>query len=257
MLVVQPSSIRDSSGQLFTGGLQLERATLTRALQLHNRANPRNLPAPSVTRLQARARIFACLLSALAGFVDAVGYIRTGGFFVSFMSGNSTRLGVGIALSRGSAAIAVGLILAFVAGVICGSLLGDKAQQQRPPAVLLLVAGLLACSAATQSKTALSVALLAVAMGAENSVFERGGEVRLGVTYMTGSLVRVGSGIAATLLGRTGNGWVGYLLLWIAFVFGAIMGATASVASAHWCIWGASFAAALLAIASIRLAHSE
>ena len=35
-------------------------------------------------------------LSTLAGYVDATGFLMLGGFFVSFMSGNSTRLGVGL-----------------------------------------------------------------------------------------------------------------------------------------------------------------
>ena len=39
----------------------------------------------------------ACALSALAGYVDGIGFIHLGGLFVSFMSGNSTRLGVMIA----------------------------------------------------------------------------------------------------------------------------------------------------------------
>ena len=34
-------------------------------------------------------------LTAVAGFVDAVGYIELGGFFASFMSGASISLGVG------------------------------------------------------------------------------------------------------------------------------------------------------------------
>jgi uncharacterized membrane protein YoaK (UPF0700 family) len=33
-----------------------------------------------MTRLESRARLFACLLAALAGFIDAIGFIRSGGF---------------------------------------------------------------------------------------------------------------------------------------------------------------------------------
>ena len=210
-----------------------------------------------MTRLKARARLFACLLSALAGFVDSIGFIRTGGFFVSFMSGNSTRLGIGIASSIDAAKIAAAIVLAFLAGVIGGSLLGDKAADRRPPVVLFLVAALLACSAALRSYVSVSVGLLAVAMGAENAVFERDGEVRLGVTYMTGSLVRVGNGIAAALLGRSGNGWLAYLLLWLAFVLGAAMGAAAFGDFGNWSVWGASAAAALLALSSIKLSSLD
>lgn len=210
-----------------------------------------------MTRLQTHARLFACLLSALAGFVDAVGFIRTGGFFVSFMSGNSTRLGIGLASSLQSAAIAGGIVLAFLVGVICGSLVGDRADRRRAPAVLFLVSALLAGSAASTSIVMVSVAFLAAAMGAENAVFERGGDVRLGVTYMTGSLVRVGSGIAAALAGRGQNGWAGYLLLWVAFVGGVVAGTAAHAAAAPWCVWAASGFAALLAFASIRFVRLE
>lgn len=42
-----------------------------------------------------RVVALAVCLSALAGYVVALGYLQLHGFFVSFMSGNSTRLGVG------------------------------------------------------------------------------------------------------------------------------------------------------------------
>ena len=48
-------------------------------------------------RYRPSIRLFAALLSGLAGFVDAIGFIKLGGFFVSFMSGNSTRLAVALA----------------------------------------------------------------------------------------------------------------------------------------------------------------
>ena len=46
------------------------------------------------------------LASLLAGFVDAVGFIASGGLFISFMSGNSTRLGIGLAEVTQFAALA-------------------------------------------------------------------------------------------------------------------------------------------------------
>ena len=45
----------------------------------------------------------ACALSALAGYVDAIGFLHLGGLFVSFMSGNSTRMGVASRRGNGSA----------------------------------------------------------------------------------------------------------------------------------------------------------
>ena len=44
-----------------------------------------------MVRYDRRVKLLAAGLSALAGFVDATGFIQMGGFFVSFMSGNTTR----------------------------------------------------------------------------------------------------------------------------------------------------------------------
>jgi len=90
-------------------------------------------------------------------------------------------------------------------------------------------------------------------MGAENAVFESGGEVRFGVTYMTGSLVRVGNGITSAILGRGGNGWLGYLLLWLAFVAGVVGGALSYGSGNSATLWAASAAALVLAGLSLKL----
>lgn len=59
--------------------------------------------------------------------MDAIGFLLTGGFFVSFMSGNSTRLAVGMAEGASYAGLALALIAAFVAGVSTGALVGRRA----------------------------------------------------------------------------------------------------------------------------------
>jgi uncharacterized membrane protein YoaK (UPF0700 family) len=70
---------------------------------------------------------------------------------------------------------------------------------------------------------------------------------------MTGSLVRVGNGIAGAILGRESNGWRGYLLLWIGFVIGAIAGAASYRAFSSGSLWVASFVALCLSLASLKL----
>jgi uncharacterized membrane protein YoaK (UPF0700 family) len=192
----------------------------------------------------------ACALSAMAGYVDGIGFLHLGGLFVSFMSGNSTRLGVSLAEGNWSnAAAALGLIALFVVGAACGSLIVLGRGANRQPWVLLAEAMLLAvaalCYAIDRSNAA--VAAIVLAMGLENAVFQIDGGAGLGLTYITGALVKVGQLAAAALTGGARWGWLPNLLLWAALVAGAVCGGLAY----HWinlaAIW---FAAALALILS-------
>lgn len=173
-----------------------------------------------------KLRLFAITLSALSGFVDALGFIHLGGFFVSFMSGNSTRLGVGLAQDIHHALISAGLIVAFVIGVILGWLFAHRGTKNRAVTVLLLVAALLALAAACHAGElpAVAVTFTAMAMGAINCVFMNKGEVTTGVTYMTGTLVKLGQGIARNLVSHDKIAWGGYLYLWLGLLIGALLG---------------------------------
>ncbi|BBD97279.1 DUF1275 domain-containing protein [Sphingobium amiense] len=178
-------------------------------------------------RFAPSMRALAVCLAFLAGYVDALGFLSTSGFFVSFMSGNSTRLAVGLTGAHAEAMAAGTLILCFVAGVVLGAVAGAHAGRRHSVAVLLLVSLLLAGAAMASGWPGLwTPGLLALAMGAENAVFEREGEAPLGVTYMTGSLVRVGFGLSGLLTGRRHPGWTGFALLWTGLVAGALAGAT-------------------------------
>ncbi|NBB25424.1 DUF1275 domain-containing protein, partial [Porphyrobacter sp. SLTP] len=71
----------------------------------------------------ARQRL-ALGLAGLAGLVDATGFVVAGGYFTSFMSGNTTRMGVEL-VERPTLALApLGLIACFLAGVIGGAVIG-------------------------------------------------------------------------------------------------------------------------------------
>lgn len=180
-----------------------------------------------MTRHGRNDQLLASLLAALAGFVDATGFVMTGGFFVSFMSGNSTRLGIGFSQDASAAVTAVSLIGAFVLGVVVGAVLSHVAGAWRRSLILALVAVLLAVSAglSTLGMQRAAVACMAVGMGVMNNVFAREGEVSIGVTYMTGSLVKLGQRLAWALLGKGRWDWVPYFLLWVGFIGGALLGA--------------------------------
>ena len=199
-------------------------------------------------------RRFAIALAAVAGFVDAIGFLALGGRFVSFMSGNSTRLAVDGARGTADAWLAGGLIGAFVTGVVAGTLVGRTVGPRRQAAVVGLVAAILTGAAALVDAglPRAAVALLAVAMGAENAVFERDGEVAIGVTYMTGTLVKVGQHLATAVAGGARFGWLPYLGLWLGLLAGGVAGAFADFALGLDAIWLAAGAATLLALAATR-----
>ncbi|WP_188945484.1 DUF1275 family protein, partial [Polymorphobacter multimanifer] len=94
-----------------------------------------------------RTRLFAATLSATAGYVDAVGWLTSGGLFVSFMSGNVTKVGLAMAGVLGNLALGFGLIASFVGGVIAGSLLGRATGRRQRGAVLWLVTMLMGLAA--------------------------------------------------------------------------------------------------------------
>ncbi len=199
-------------------------------------------------RYRFRPRAFAVCLSALAGFTDAVGFMALGGYFVSFMSGNSTRLAVGLAERSHQAIMAGGLVAAFVGGVVAGSLIGRSISRRRSVVILLVVTVLLAMAAgmANRGAVGLGFVVVAAAMGAENTVFEREGEVSIGVTYMTGALVKFGQRLASALAGGEVFGWAPYFALWTGLISGAVAGAAAFAALGLQALWLAAGVAACL-----------
>jgi len=193
----------------------------------------------------------AAALSGVAGYVDAIGFLKLGGFFVSFMSGNSTRLGVGLATGHLEAALtALGLIGLFVTGVVLGALVANRAGEGRRAAVIALEALLLTAAAVliSMGQDRVGVAAMVLAMGAENAVFQRNGDVGVGLTYMTGALVKAGQRIAAALSGGDRWAWGPFVLLWAGLTLGGALGAVAYLRLGVLALWGAATVVAGLAL---------
>ena len=192
----------------------------------------------------------AIFLLALAGFVDAIGFLILGGLFVSFMSGNSTQFAIRTGQALWSGAAPAGMIVAlFAFGVVVGRLLASGAGSWRRPTILTLEAALLALAAWAHLPAVAAGALMAVAMGAQN-----GGLTTTGVTYVTGALVHFGEALADALTGTgpASAAWP-YLAQWVGIIAGGVTGAVAfGTLGVHALILPA-VAAALLAAATAAM----
>ena len=192
-------------------------------------------------------------LSVLAGMTDAIGFLATGDF-VSFMSGNTTRLAV--AISQGDLSLIVRLalaVLAFIAGNTLGILLGRWGGRRALP-LMLGIAGLL-CGAALLPFESQVPAFLAaiVAMGMLNAAVEQVNGLPVGLTYVTGALSRFGRGLGRWLLGERRSGWRVQLVPWSGMLMGAVIGA---VLEAHFGVKALLFSAgfaALLGVVSLKI----
>lgn len=75
----------------------------------------------------------ALVLAAVAGFVDGFGFMHLGGYFLSFMSGTTTRVGVSLVeIQWPAAGFALLLILAFVGGAMVGTAASRRPFTVRP-----------------------------------------------------------------------------------------------------------------------------
>src|SRR5580765_1313243 len=161
---------------------------------------------------------FAGGLAAIAGFVDAAGYLHLGGYFVSFMSGNSTRASADLVHGDPlGALLALGLVAFFVVGVVIGTFVTRRSPAHERTLALVVSSALLLIATVTGSWSVTAVAtppLLAAALGAMNTSHTRNGEVSVGLTYMTGTLVKVGQHLVRALTGERGTMWSRYLVLW-------------------------------------------
>ncbi|MCU0121076.1 YoaK family protein [Pseudomonas sp. B2M1-30] len=164
-------------------------------------------------------------LSVLAGMTDAIGFMASGDF-VSFMSGNTTRLAVAISVGDMSLTLRlVILVVTFIVGNALGVVVGRLGGRRALP--LLLCIATLLCAAAVWPFEAQLPALLAaiIAMGMLNAAVEEVNGLAVGLTYVTGALSRFGRGLGRWMLGERRNGWRVQLVPWSGMFIGAILGA--------------------------------
>ncbi|WP_426133256.1 YoaK family protein [Pseudomonas sp. PWP3-1b2] len=192
-------------------------------------------------------------LSVLAGMTDAIGFMASGDF-VSFMSGNTTRLAV--AISAGDLGL-TGRLLLLVATFVAGNALGvvvSRVSRRHALPLLLCIAALL-CGGALWPRADALPALLAaiVAMGMLNAAVEEVNGLPVGLTYVTGALSRFGRGLGRWMLGERRNGWRVQLIPWGGMFVGAVIGAVLEQHLGLSALMVSAGLAALLGLVSLKI----
>lgn len=170
------------------------------------------------------------VLTGAAGFVDAIGFIELGGYFTSFMSGNTTQGGAALVdMAWPVVLLTLSLVALFFIGSVLGTFLAISSTRW----------GLSIVSAAVFLAVSLSLGLtlagwpaqqamlvLAASAGAQNAILPMRGAVRLGTTFVTGTLYTAGQDLAFALSKRAPAWrWLQHLAVWFGLCGGAILGA--------------------------------
>ncbi|BBY22328.1 YoaK family protein [Mycobacterium stomatepiae] len=181
------------------------------------------------------------VLAALAGLIGAAAFTHSAGYFVTFMTGNSERAALGLFRQQPWLAITAALLIAtFVGGVVVASLCKRHLWVTHPHGPTVLTALSLATATAVcvtthgwSQSNDLSFAptlFVAFGVGALNTSFTKDGEVSTPLSYVTGTLVKMGQGIERHISGGSAAQWLGYFLLYLSFVLGAAIGGGISLA---------------------------
>src|SRR5436305_13409482 len=144
----------------------------------------------------------ATFLTCIAGFVDAAGFLAFARVYTANMSGNSVALGIAISQRNWTTALfRFWPVLFYVFGLVFGrALLAIGARRNTRhiastafgSEVLLLLLALFVGTvspAAIPGRQYLAIALLASAMGIQNSTLTRFSSLTLHTGFVTGSLV--------------------------------------------------------------------
>lgn len=156
-------------------------------------------------------------MTAVAGFVDAVGYLTLRHIFAANMSGNSIGMGMNFAQGQWMRAWERGWpILMFIVGLVIGSVLFELAKRQKLKRMLfaamlleaILLGALLALGAiwfglspspeaSEGAHFLILAAAAAVAMGMQNASLRKVGALTIYTTFVTGTVTKFAEGAVA------------------------------------------------------------
>lgn len=197
------------------------------------------------------------LLAAVAGMIGAAAFLDSDGYFVTFMTGNTERSVLqGFDTTRqrrviGPSAMNAGiLIVAFVLGVAGSMFLRRRMWENHPHNIVVLTTvGLFAAGMTDltlngfneNDVTYVPIVIVAFTVGTLNTAFVKNGEVSIPLSYVTGTLVKLGQGIERHAAGGGSMyDWLTYALLYLGFIVGAVVGGfVATIIDGGYVLFGA------------------
>ena len=197
------------------------------------------------------------ILAALAGVLGATAFTHSAGYFVTFMTGNAQRAVLGYFRDDVWLSVTAGLLMVcFVAGVVVASVCRRHLWVAHPhgPTVLTTFSLLLATAVDVIDEgweenlvDFAPILFVVFGIGALNTSFVKDGEVSVPLSYVTGTLVKMGQGIERHIAGGgTVADWLGYFLLFASFVLGGAVGGFISmVVNGTWMLVAATALCAL------------
>ncbi|MCP1549124.1 uncharacterized membrane protein YoaK (UPF0700 family) [Methylorubrum zatmanii] len=170
----------------------------------------------------------ALMLAGTAGAADSIGFLEFSQLFMSFMSGNTTRFGVAVAgfdwdgTTRFASVIAL-----FCFGACIGTLIAAWSGRFRLSVLLIIQAVLFAIGLFVPFGTTafpLHAYPIVLALGIQNATLQDEAGRSLAITYVTGTVVRFGAGIANLILHKPNPSFWLQAPLWGALSTGAVIG---------------------------------
>nr|WP_134426204.1 YoaK family protein [Mycobacterium ulcerans] len=179
------------------------------------------------------------VLAVLAGVLGATAFTHSAGYFVTFMTGNAQRAVLGYFRDDVWLSVTAGVLLVcFLVGVVVASVCKRHFWVDHPHGPTVLTTFSLVAATALDIVIGgwegsqldfLPIMLVVFGVGSLNTSFVKDGEVSVPLSYVTGTLVKMGQGIERHIAGGQAADWLGYFMLLASFILGATVGGTISL----------------------------
>lgn len=204
------------------------------------------LPNSGAIKEFALPQVFVLFLVSIAGLTDAAFYLHSKDLLGVYFTGDTSKLAQ--FLQKGDLQKALpllGLIITFLASTTLAAWLGNLLGKRRAPSLLLIVSVLIfaAWPIGAPDYPYPAVLLLVMAMGALNQICSQ----EPGVTFITGTLVKLGRALAN---GDLGQG-LPLALRWLVWFAAALVGAWIDSTFPQYTLLFIALWALLLALASV------